>query len=261
MTWRECAGRSSARRGPIRAAIAAMAMTVALSACASSAPSDVYDPWEPLNRTVFGLNELVDLMVIEPASIVYGHLPSPVRTGVRNVLNNLKEPVTFMNAGLQGNGETAGTALGRFMINTLVGMGGLFDLASEFGYERRVEDFGQTLGHWGVGPGPFLMLPLLGPSTVRDTAGMGVDFLATQPLPPNLGTEASIAVRAVDGVDTRERLTPVINDVRANSLDPYATFRSAYLQRRAAEIRNGSATGDDAAYEEIFNEPDPATEE
>lgn len=261
MTWRKRAAPRPARGGPIRAATTVLTTALALSACASSPQSDVYDPWEPFNRTVFGLNELIDLMVVEPASIVYGHLPSPVRTGVRNVLDNLKEPVTFMNAGLQGNGETAGTALGRFMINTLVGIGGLFDLATEFGYERRVEDFGQTLGHWGVAPGPFLMLPLLGPSTVRDTAGMGIDFLATQPLPPNLGTEGSIAVRALDGVDMRERLTPVINDVRANSLDPYATFRSAYLQRRAAEIRNGRPTGDDPAYEEIFNEPDPAAED
>lgn len=261
MIWRERAGRGPAPRGPARAAATALAIALAASGCASSPQSDVYDPWEPFNRTVFGLNELADLMVIEPASIVYGHLPRPIRTGVRNVLNNLREPVTVMNAGLQGKGETAGTALGRFMINTLVGVGGLFDLATEFGYERRVEDFGQALGHWGVAPGPFLMLPLLGPSTVRDTAGMGVDFLATQPLPPNLGTEGTIAVGAVDGVDMRERLTPLINDVRANSLDRYATFRSAYLQRRAAEIRNGQVTGDDAAYEEIFNEPDPASED
>lgn len=237
-----------------------LAGLVALAALAPAiAQEPVQDPLEPLNRTIFSWNELLDLMFIEPVAIVYGHVPSPVRTGVRNVLNNLREPVTVLNDALQGEGDRAGLAFGRFFINSTVGIGGLIDFATAFGYPRHVEDFGQTLGRWGVGPGPYLVLPLLGPSNVRDTAGTGVDFFAARPLFYDVPTEVTTGRVAVEGVDTRERLTPVINDIRANSLDPYATFRSAYMQRRAAEIRNGEAAPADSAYEDLFDEADDAT--
>lgn len=250
--WRETAVRAPALRW--RALVLAWLGVIA-TASVAPAQEPVHDPLEPLNRTIDSWNQLLDLMLIEPVSIVYGHIPAPARTGVRNVLNNLREPITVLNDALQGEGDRAGLAFGRFMINSLVGIGGLFDLATEFGYPRHVEDFGQTLGRWGVGPGPYLVLPLLGPSNVRDTAGIGVDFLAVRPLVYDVPTEVTTGRVAVEGVDTRERLTPVINDVRANSLDPYATFRSAYSQRRAAEIRNGAAPSD-AAYEDLFDEPD-----
>jgi phospholipid-binding lipoprotein MlaA len=252
---------SSSRVSPMRRAVGSVGALAlgCLGLCAAAgavAQEPVEDPLEPLNRTIHSFNDLLDLMFIEPASIVYGHLPDTARMGVRNVLNNLREPVTVLNDALQGEGDRAGLAFGRFMINTLVGMGGLFDFATEFGYPRHVEDFGQTLGRWGVGPGPYLVLPVLGPSTVRDTAGLGVDYVAGSPLPYNATLEMRAGRTAADGVDTRYRLTPVINDVRANSLDPYATFRSAYLQRRAAEIRNSEGAPTDSAYEELFDETD-----
>lgn len=225
-----------------------------LTASSSAAAAEVADPLEPINRTIFGLNELVDVMLLGPVAQAYGELPRPVRTGVRNVLDNLRAPVTFVNDLLQGETDRAGTTFARLFINSTIGIFGLFDLASEFGYPQHKEDFGQTLAVWGAGDGPFLMLPLLGPSTVRDAAGWVVDAVAIDPIGQVAGSEVGIARAAGEAVDTRQRLDAVIQDVRRNSLDPYATVRSAYLQRRAVEIRNGRPATGERSYEAIFQE-------
>jgi phospholipid-binding lipoprotein MlaA len=237
---------------PVRLASSLVAATVFAAPAARAV--EVSDPLEPVNRVIYGLNELVDVMLLGPVAEAYGELPSPVRTGVRNILDNLRAPVTFVNDLLQGETDRAGTTFARFFINSTLGLFGLFDLASELGHPQHHEDFGQTLAVWGVAEGPFLMLPLLGPSTLRDTAGLAVDMLAFDPLAHASSIEPSIARGVGEAVDTRHRLDPVIRDVRRNSLDPYATVRSAYVQRRAGEIRNSRPGTADPRYESIFRE-------
>jgi phospholipid-binding lipoprotein MlaA len=240
--------------GPRAGRAVAVALLLGLAGEPAQAQDAVDDPLEPLNRTIFSLNELLDLMFLEPASIVYGEaVPQVGRTGVRNFLDYLKSPVIFVNDLLQGDTDRAGVTLGRFMINTFFGFG-LFDLASDFGYPKHGEDFGQTLAVWGVGAGPYLVLPLLGPSSVRDATGLAVDAFVLDPVGMVTDTTEAIARRGADGVDTRYRLTPEINDLRATSLDRYATVRTVYRQQRAAEIRNGAPPTGSEAYEEIFEE-------
>jgi phospholipid-binding lipoprotein MlaA len=224
-----------------------------------SAQDDANDPLEPLNRTIYSWNQLLDLMFVGPVAEVYGHLPQPARTGVRNVLDNLKAPVVFANDLFQGEGDRAGVTLARFMINTFVGMGGLIDLAADFGYAKHEQDLGLTLGKWGVGEGPYLILPLLGPSNPRDALGMIGDGLIN-PLGFAAPTDVWVGRSVADGIDTRYRYDPVIEDIQKNSLDPYVTFRTAYRQRRAAAIAEGAPLATDSTYEDIFDEPDePAT--
>lgn len=232
------------------------ALLAALAAAVPAGAEDPNDPIEPINRVVFGLNELADVMLVGPLAQAYGELPSPLRAGVRNVLDNLRAPVIFVNDLLQGETDRAGTTLARFMINSTIGLFGLFDLASELGHPKHSEDFGQTLAVWGVGEGPFLVLPLLGPSNLRDTGGLVVDRLAFDPWGQLAPSEVELARNGAEAIDTRQRLDPVIQDVRRNSLDPYATVRSAYRQRRAAEIRNGRPPVGRSAYEAIFEESD-----
>lgn len=240
-------------RSPWALATLLVAATMVAGAARADEP---HDPLEPVNRVVYGLNELADVMLLGPVAQAYGELPAPVRTGVRNVVDNLRTPVTFVNDLLQGETDRAGTTLARFLINSTIGMFGLFDLATELGHPQHKEDFGQTLAVWGVADGPYLVLPLLGPSSLRDLGGLAVDRLAIDPWPQLLSSEVEMARTGADAVDTRHRLDPVIQDVRRNSLDPYATIRSAYRQRRAAEIRNGRPPVDRSGYEDIFKETD-----
>lgn len=246
----------SERFDGIRRAAAAALSGGMLLAAPAAASEGVSDPLEPVNRVVFELNELVDVILLGPVAEAYGELPDPLRTGVRNVLDNLRAPVTFVNDLLQGEGDRAGTTLARFLINSTLGMFGLFDLASQLGHPPHREDFGQTLAVWGLGDGPFLMLPLLGPSNLRDLGGLAVDQLALDPWNSLAGADLRAARAGSEAVDTRHRLDPVIRDLRRNSLDPYATLRSAYGQRRAAEIRNGRPPAGQSAYEAIFREDD-----
>lgn len=230
------------------------ALLIGLSRAPAAVAQEPSDPLEPVNRVVYGLNELVDVMFLGPVSEAYGELPSPLRTGVRNVLDNLRAPVTFVNDLLQGERDRAGTTFARFFINSTLGVFGLFDIASELGHPKHQEDFGQTLAVWGLGDGPFLMLPLLGPSNLRDLGGLAVDRLALDPWTALAGSEVQGVRAGAEAVDTRHELDPVIRDLRRNSLDPYATLRSAYGQRRAAEIRNGRPATDAPAYQSIFRE-------
>ena len=199
------------------------------------------DPLEPANRAVQAFNEGLDRAVVKPVAIGYReYVPRPVRRGVRNVLNNLRGPVILLNDMLQGEPRRAGDTLGRFLLNSTFGVAGVFDVAEAwFGVSRHTEDFGQTLALWGVGEGPFLFLPLAGPTNLRDLAGSGVDGAANVVscvAPPVSG------LRYVRGglnlVDTREALIDPVEEMRRTSLDPYATIRTAYRQRRRADIEN-----------------------
>ncbi len=228
------------------------ALLLALAACATPPPADDpdavaeyrenNDPAEPTNRALFAVHEAIDRNVLQPVAEAYrAVVPQPIRTGVRNLLGNARTPVILANDVLQGESDRARITLGRFMVNTVFGLGGIFDVARRWGVEGHSEDFGQTLAVWGVGEGPYIFIPILGPSNLRDGVGFGVDWM-TNPL-SYLGQGVIVETLAwtrvgMTVVDTREDLLDAINGVRATSLDPYSTLRSAYRQRRQYEIRN-----------------------
>jgi phospholipid-binding lipoprotein MlaA len=239
----------------------AFALAGAVCVAGSPAGAQENDPLERVNRAVFEFNRVVDALILEPVSILYGDVvPELGRRGVRNFLDNLRAPVIFVNDVLQGERDRAGVTIGRFFTNTIFGLG-LFDVAADFGHDKHDEDFGQTLAVWGIGDGPYLVLPLLGPSNARDLTGIAVDGFVIDPFGTILptGTEVPIGARvartATDAVDWRHRLAPAIDDIYRNSLDPYATFRTVYRQRRAAEIRNRQPDAQaQQDYEDIFQE-------
>lgn len=223
-----------------------------LGACSTSSEyqeGSLSDPFEGSNRTIFAFNKAVDKAIIHP--VVKGYrfiVPEPGRKGVRNFLRNLKSPVTLANEVLQGDVDGAGKVVLRAVVNTLVGVGGLFDVAGAEGYEYEQEDFGQTLGAWGVGHGPYLVLPILGPSSARDYAGYIVDSLA-DPLRWylfNINEEGWYYAKVgVEYLDLRESLVDVLEELEKSSIDYYAAVRSTYYQRREALVRDQMATADD----------------
>lgn len=206
------------------------------------AQENVSDPYEGFNRQMFAVHEAIDKAVLEPVARGYRFItPSPVRSGVSNFLHNLHSPVIFANDVLQGEPERAGVTFARFGLNTTVGVLGVFDPASHLGLERHDEDFGQTLAVWGAESGPYLWIPLFGPTTVRDGFGSVVD-IALDPFTwaeyDNKGAITTTRV-VVSGVSTREELLDSVDDVRRNSIDPYVTFRTTYGLLRYSAIQNG----------------------
>ena len=202
------------------------------------------DPLEPLNRLFFGINEVIDLVVLRPVSFIYRTVvPSPLRQGISNAVTNATSPVVFANDLLQGDIDAAKTTLLRFLVNSTAGFGGLVDAAGAAGVPGRDEDFGQTLGVWGVGAGPYLVVPVLGPTTVRDGTGRVVD-LAFSPLTWILW-DMSIIERSsptmATVVTTHESIMDEIQAMREASPDFYASVRDIYLQKREADIANGAA--------------------
>jgi len=224
---------------------------LALVGCATVPPAsdpealaefrETNDPLEPMNRAVYVFNDGADTLLLRPAGEAYRVLvPPPIRTRVGNVLANLNEPLTLINDFLQGSPDRAEITLSRFLINSTFGLAGLFDVATDWGYPHHTEDFGQTLAVWGTGEGPYLMLPLLGPSNPRDLTGRVVDWFADPwgYVVKGGGRDALTARTAIETVDTREKLIEPIDTIRREALDPYATVRSLYRQRRNAEIAN-----------------------
>jgi phospholipid-binding lipoprotein MlaA len=214
------------------------------------------DPIEPFNRVMYSVHEGIDRVVLRPVAVGYrAVVPRPVRAGVRNVLGNLRTPVILVNDMLQGEPRRAGDTLGRFLINSTVGLGGIFDVArDQFGVRGHNEDYGQTLARWGIGEGPYLFIPVIGPSNPRDLTGFGMGILSDPFLWVGQGAavDALLWSRAgVTVVDTREELIEPLDDVERTSLDSYSTLRSAYRQRRRVQIDNrevggtaaGAATG------------------
>jgi phospholipid-binding lipoprotein MlaA len=228
-----------------------VALTLTLGGCATSQPPDaevdpyqVSDPLEPVNRGIFTFNLAADDYVIRPVAQAYrDYLPEVVRTAVHSFLTNLRSPVILANDALQGEGKLAGNTFSRILLNTTLGLGGIIDVAALKGIPFHEADFGQTFGVWGVPAGPYLVLPILGPSNPRDTAGLVASVYA-DPLTYYLNSQgdagtAAIVGRAVtSGVDLRSRNIDLLDRIRSTSLDYYSTIRSLYNQRRAAEIRH-----------------------
>ena len=231
----------------------AIALLGTVSACApkqtevADAGDEVaseYDPLEGFNRVMFQVNHVVDKVVLRPLASVYrGIVPELVRSGVNNFLTNLNQPVIMANSILQGDLDNTGHTLGRFITNSMFGFG-LFEVAESAGVKNRDEDFGQTLGVWGVGSGPYLVLPILGPSSGRDLVGrVGDTMMDPIDNPWNGWLEEGwqYAHAGAKGLNFRSQNFEIINNLYDNSVDPYAAFRSSYLQRREAMTQNRNA--------------------
>jgi phospholipid-binding lipoprotein MlaA len=206
----------------------------------------IYDPFETTNRYMMSFNTAVDYAFVNP--VVQGYrtvAPQPVRSGIRNFLRNLRSPITFANQLLQGDIGGAGDVLVRTAVNTTVGVGGIFDVAGHEGIKYEPEDFGQTLAVWGVGDGPYMVVPFIGPSSLRDYTGYFADSMA-DPLRMYLHNvdEDGIyyAKVGVDYLDIRESVADSLKELKSSSIDYYAAVRSAYFQHRAALIADHEGT-------------------
>jgi len=217
---------------------------------------DDNDPLEVPNRMFFAFNEALDFAIIRPIAVTYNFVvPRGVRNTVRNFLRNLRSPVTLANDLLQGDLDRAGTTAARFFINSTLGLLGLFDFAKLEGYEYHDEDFGQTLGTYGAGEGFYLVLPLLGPSSLRDGTGRIVDIFF-DPLTYIAPTETALGRAALTGLDFRSRNIEELDDLKSDSVDFYARIRSLYRQNRESEINNGAPSSEQPDFSEI---PDQST--
>ena len=217
-----------------------------LAGCASGPAANPKDPFEPMNRSVSRFNDVLDDNVLKPVATGYKeNVPDLVQTGVRNVFNNLSDIWSTVNNGLQLKGRDTAESLARVVVNTTVGIYGLFDVASHLNLERHPEDFGQTLGYWGMPSGPYVVLPLFGPSTVRDgTATLGVDmpFDMVKQIDHVQTRNATTAVRLVS---KRASLLKASDLLEGASIDKYAFTRDAYFQYRRSQIYDGNPPDED----------------
>ena len=228
-------------------------------------PAEIKDCWEGFNRTTFALNQGLDKVIFKPVASVYRSLPSPVKIGVSNSLLNISNVVTIPNNLFQGEFQKAGTNTGRFLINTTIGILGLFDVADHLGFsEYEKEDYGQTLASYGASPGCYIVLPVLGPSTARDTVASVANFVggdAWYNVTVNNDTQHLsdfdyYASKVTSGVDFRAKNYDSIENLEKNSLDFYASVKSLYLQDRQQKILNTKTVTDtqnDSDWDEITN--------
>lgn len=224
-----------------------MLCTLVLSGCATVSNPDARDPWESWNRGVFRFNDAVDTAVLKPVATGYQKVtPTPVQKGVGNFFNNLTDMWSVVNNALALRPRETGDSIGRVMVNTTVGLLGLIDVASDLGIERHTADFGLTLARWGVGSGPYVVLPVLGPSTLRDTAGWPVDNWGN---PINqIGDEPTRnGMTVVKLVDKRAQLLGAGDVLEGAALDKYSFLRDAYLQRRRNQVYDGNPPDDEPA--------------
>ena len=236
-------------------------MTALLASGCASLPNDKPDPrdrFERFNRSIFSFNQGLDKHVARPAAKAYVAVtPAPVRSGVSNFLANLGYPVVIVNDLLQAKPTPFARDTARFVVNTTVGIGGLFDPATKVGLQYNNEDFGQTLGYWGMGPGPYLMLPLIGPSDTRDLVGKVADHFA-QPRTYLASTTLSLGLQGAELLDKRAAALEA-TDIINRAFDPYAFVRNAYLQRRQFLVHDGNPPDEEPASEE--SEDSPSTDE
>lgn len=247
----------------IHAALAVLFAVYAISASAASAQeakddydsydeyysAPINDPWEPVNRGIFKFNEVLDTFLMKPVAKAYVFVvPEFGRDRVHNAVTNLNEPVNMLNGFLQGNPERGFTSMWRFIINSTLGVAGLFDFAGHnFDLTYKEEDFGQTMGVYGWGSGPYIVLPILGPSSGRDTFGRVVDIFSN-PFNYVESDEFVYGRLVATAVDARSRNLDLVEEIYRTSVDPYATIRSAYAQRREALISNNEPRNADMGY-------------
>jgi phospholipid-binding lipoprotein MlaA len=223
-----------------------LAVVMGLQACATVKNPDPRDPFESFNRSVSSFNDGLDKAVIKPVATVYkGVTPNWMRTGVRNFFNNLQDVWSIVNNGLQGRGQDMGDSMGRVMLNSSFGLFGLIDIASEANIERHTTDFGMTLGRWGVGAGPYVVLPLLGPYTLREVGALPVDWSGD--LVYQLGDQTTVLeMTGLKLIDYRASLLGAGDVVEGAALDKYSFTRDAYLQRQRNKQYDGNPPEDDA---------------
>jgi phospholipid-binding lipoprotein MlaA len=215
------------------------------------------DPWEASNRSVYAFNDAIDRAVFKPAAEAYAFItPQPVRTCINNIFLNLGEVWSFINSSIQGRHEDALNTMGRFLLNSTMGIGGCFDLASMNGAKRISNDFGVTLGVWGISSGPYMVLPILGGTTLRDGTGKIPDLYFNQygygQLVHNVDVRNSIY--GFEIVERREALLDVTNMVDRTAPDPYSFIRDAYLKKRAAQIRGNTGEAEKLPNYEDFED-------
>jgi phospholipid-binding lipoprotein MlaA len=237
----------------------ALALAAAvLAGCAGMPGPNPRDPLEPFNRKMFQFNSDVDAIVLKPTATAYrAGVPPIVRTGVANFFGNLQDAWSFVNSVLQWRIQDAGESLARVQINTIAGLGGIMDVASELNIDKHKEDFGQTLGRWGVPAGPYVVLPLLGPSTLRDTLALPVDTKGdlVWRMPHSDERTSLYVLRAVDRRANLLRIGDVVDQA---ALDKYTFTREAYLQRRNADVFDFKRDSEDAGAEpKADGEPAP----
>jgi phospholipid-binding lipoprotein MlaA len=223
------------------AQLCACLLLAASSGCVTlppNAPRSPQDPWESFNRGVYKFNDALDRAIAHPAAVGYVKVvPNPIRIGVHNFFENLNTTTVMVNDALQGKFLAAGNDLGRFLLDTTVGIGGILDPATQIGMAKNDEDFGQTLGHWGVHPGPFLELPILGPSDLRDAPARVVDTY-TNPRQYIHNDYVKYGLYLPDFIDRRVQLLS-LDPALQSAYDPYAFVRDAFLQRRAYLVADG----------------------
>lgn len=230
----------SSRRLSLIVTLLAASVTF-MSGCATTQGADnENDPLENFNRGVYSFNDALDRAILKPIATGYKNVvPQPIRTGVSNFFNNFSYPLVILNDLLQGKFGQAFSDTGRFLVNTTVGILGIFDPATPLGLPAHDEDFGQTLAVWGVGEGAYIVLPFFGPSTVRDTGGLVVDVY-TDPLTWGTEGDTRLVLRATRVVDKRHQLLSAGRILDEAALDPYSFTREAYRQRRNSEINDGN---------------------
>ena len=226
--------------------VAIMALVMISSLSSSFASED--DPLEPMNRVIFGFNEVIDDNILEPVAEGYRFItPDPVEDSVSNFFNNLGEINTIVNSALQMKLDKTISSTSRFVINSSVGIFGLFDVATSLGIQRHREDFGQTLGYYGISPGPYLVLPFFGPSSFRDAPGFYVDVMIEKDISPihtELHHEERQAIQATNVIDTRANLLKATKILDTAAKDKYIFLRESYLQRRAKMVTDGKDVQD-----------------
>jgi phospholipid-binding lipoprotein MlaA len=208
----------------------------------------IYDPLEKMNRKIYGFNDVFDRYIFRHVAIGYRNaVPNLARRSIRNFITNISLPISAFNSILQGKVDNSLATFSHFLINSTIGIGGLIDVAGDKNIQYRHEDFGQTLGHYGLDSGAYLMLPFLGPSSLRDFGGWAADKAVN---PTDLGliqmngqgylidSDYRFGLSLISAVDKRESLLNILDEVRQDSFDPYATIRSAYLQKRKSDISN-----------------------
>jgi phospholipid-binding lipoprotein MlaA len=236
--------------------LATALFVVVFAGCAGRQPPQPdYDPWQPLNRKVFWFNDHLDMYVLEPVARGWDYIaPDVVQRGLSNFFNNLRFPIVFPNDLLQGKPRKAVEEWARFQVNTFLGGLGFYDLAADFGLPPQDEDFGQTFGVWDIAPGPYLVLPIFGPSSPRDAVGLGCDFATGfyfyfVPVP-----WVTTVATGINVVNARSRLLDEVKNAKEASFDYYTFVRNAYVQRRWKQINDTLSVGTPEEEEDLYND-------